>query len=522
MLASRERPIVLLPMREGAAVELAGVAPGLDVLGVMLPCTPIQFLLFHEAAGRPAGSAWLQAAQDLLLVMTSANPGGEPLVIANDEALTRLDGIADALLMHDRDIVARCDDSVLRVCARHRRAASAPRRSRAAGGSAALHRVHQRHAAVHSPCARLHAAAGEAAVLRPVGARHRRLAEEHDLRHARRRGLPLAACRRPRQRGHLCCTRRDGRPPLRGARRQTAGRGPRPAPRLLQHPLRARIRCRAIAACARRAAPPRARGGGRGRASRRRPVARPGARRHRPRQRRRAPGAASCCASTARRSSAWATWRRSRCPAATPPRASPGAWLPPRCTASAAPAQIEHALSCHGRPPPPWRRCWRASCAARRPPAWAAGSTPPPALLRVRETSAYEGQAPMLLEALAARGEPCAGVRAERSGPHPARRHARPDAADRAPGRRRRRAARRGAVSPRDRRRACPLGGAGRRIHRPAHGRAGRRLLPERAADATAGAAAGRPSACACSRPARRRPTTAASRSARPGWRSAG
>jgi len=117
LLESRERPIVLLPMLEGVGAQLAGVAPGLRALGVMLPCTPIQFLLFHEAAGRPAGTGWLRDAQDLLLVMTSANPGGEPLVIANDEALTRLDGIADALLMHDRDIVARCDDSVLRIAA---------------------------------------------------------------------------------------------------------------------------------------------------------------------------------------------------------------------------------------------------------------------------------------------------------------------------------------------------------------------------------------------------------------------
>jgi hydrogenase maturation protein HypF len=115
LLQSGERPIVLLPMREGRADPLAGVAPGLNRLGVMLPCTPIQYLLFHEAAGRPAGTAWLREAQDLLLVMTSANPGGEPLVIANDEALTRLQGIADAVLMHDRDIVARCDDSVLRI-----------------------------------------------------------------------------------------------------------------------------------------------------------------------------------------------------------------------------------------------------------------------------------------------------------------------------------------------------------------------------------------------------------------------
>jgi hydrogenase maturation protein HypF len=115
LLQSRERPIVLLPKRPGCAERLAGVAPGLNALGMMLPCTPIQFLLFHEAAGRPAGTDWLQDAHDLLLVMTSANPGGEPLVTGNDEALMRLDGIADALLMHDRDIVARCDDSVLRL-----------------------------------------------------------------------------------------------------------------------------------------------------------------------------------------------------------------------------------------------------------------------------------------------------------------------------------------------------------------------------------------------------------------------
>jgi hydrogenase maturation protein HypF len=47
--------------------------------------------------------------------MTSANPHGEPLVIGNDEALARLSGIADAYLVHDRDIVVRCDDSVVRA-----------------------------------------------------------------------------------------------------------------------------------------------------------------------------------------------------------------------------------------------------------------------------------------------------------------------------------------------------------------------------------------------------------------------
>jgi hydrogenase maturation protein HypF len=117
LLQSAERPIVLLPMQAGGAGQLPGVAPGLNVLGMMLPCTPIQALLFHEAAGRPAGTAWLHEPQPLLLVMTSANPHGEPLVIGNGEALARLQGIADALLLHDRDIVARCDDSVLRLSA---------------------------------------------------------------------------------------------------------------------------------------------------------------------------------------------------------------------------------------------------------------------------------------------------------------------------------------------------------------------------------------------------------------------
>ena len=112
LLESAERPIVLLKKKSGR--ELAAVADGLADLGVMLPVTPIQYLLFHEAAGRPSGSAWLSQGQALLLLATSANPGGEPLVTDNVEAQSRLAGIADAYLMHDRDIVVRCDDSVLR------------------------------------------------------------------------------------------------------------------------------------------------------------------------------------------------------------------------------------------------------------------------------------------------------------------------------------------------------------------------------------------------------------------------
>ncbi|MCK6404514.1 MAG: carbamoyltransferase HypF [Rhodocyclaceae bacterium] len=115
LLEAPERPIVLMKKRNATDEKLPGVAPGLAWLGIMLPYTPLHYLLFHEAAGRPQGLGWLDRPQALQLVMTSANPGGEPLVIGNDEALLRLSDIADAFLMHDRDIVVRCDDSVMRA-----------------------------------------------------------------------------------------------------------------------------------------------------------------------------------------------------------------------------------------------------------------------------------------------------------------------------------------------------------------------------------------------------------------------
>lgn len=101
LLESPERPIMLLPKQPETDDLLPGVAPGLSEVGLMLPATPIQALLFHDEPS-------------LVLVMTSANPHGEPLVIGNDEALQRLASIADAFLLHDRDIVVRCDDSVRR------------------------------------------------------------------------------------------------------------------------------------------------------------------------------------------------------------------------------------------------------------------------------------------------------------------------------------------------------------------------------------------------------------------------
>ncbi len=113
-LQSPRGPIVLAPKTRAVDECLPQVAPGLDEIGLMLPQTPLHWLLFHALAGVPQEQGWRNAEQPAALVMTSANPGGEPLVTQNDEALARLQGLADAFLLHNRPIVARCDDSVLR------------------------------------------------------------------------------------------------------------------------------------------------------------------------------------------------------------------------------------------------------------------------------------------------------------------------------------------------------------------------------------------------------------------------
>lgn len=104
LLSAAERPIVLVERRPDAPLARE-IAPGTSLAGIMLPYTPLHHLLLH-AFGGP-------------LVMTSANPSEEPICADNAEAVARLGGIADVMLVHDREIATRCDDSVARVIAGH-------------------------------------------------------------------------------------------------------------------------------------------------------------------------------------------------------------------------------------------------------------------------------------------------------------------------------------------------------------------------------------------------------------------
>jgi hydrogenase maturation protein HypF len=102
LLMAVERPIEIARRRSSAALA-AAIAPRNPLVGIMVANSPLHDLVL-EAAGVP-------------LVMTSGNLSEEPIVIDNNEALIRLRGVADLFVLHDREIVTRCDDSVARVVA---------------------------------------------------------------------------------------------------------------------------------------------------------------------------------------------------------------------------------------------------------------------------------------------------------------------------------------------------------------------------------------------------------------------
>jgi hydrogenase maturation protein HypF len=99
MLTSPKGPIILAARKEK---DIDGsIAPGLKDIGIFLPTTPLHIELFRDAPYEA-------------LIMTSGNRSDEPIAIGNREALERLAGIADYFLLHDRDILRRVDDSVMR------------------------------------------------------------------------------------------------------------------------------------------------------------------------------------------------------------------------------------------------------------------------------------------------------------------------------------------------------------------------------------------------------------------------
>ncbi|MCL2013092.1 MAG: carbamoyltransferase HypF [Cystobacterineae bacterium] len=130
LLQSLSRPIVLVRARENNGLPQA-IAQGLSHLGLCLPSTPLHYALFYEATKRgqqeaaqpirkaqghtPSPLAWLEEALPLAWVMTSANLSGEPLIIDNGEALSKLSGVADCFALHNRPIVIRMDDSLMHM-----------------------------------------------------------------------------------------------------------------------------------------------------------------------------------------------------------------------------------------------------------------------------------------------------------------------------------------------------------------------------------------------------------------------
>lgn len=99
LLTTPAAPIVLVDKQYVPSLG-EGIAPGLTEVGVMLPANPLQHLLLQEL--------------NYPLVMTSGNLSGRPPAITNEQALDDLHDIADGFLLHNRDIVQRMDDSVVR------------------------------------------------------------------------------------------------------------------------------------------------------------------------------------------------------------------------------------------------------------------------------------------------------------------------------------------------------------------------------------------------------------------------
>ena len=346
LLRSPRRPIVLLRRRADAPVA-ESVAPGSPWLGVMLPYTPLHHLLLADSGGA--------------LVMTSGNRSDEPIAVDDDEA--RASGSAGSPTRssaHDRPIHRRCEDSVVRAAFPVRRSRGyAPGRAAAPGAPPAARSLAVGAELKSTFCV---ARGGEAFLSPHLG----------DL------DTELAYARVPRR--HRAVPR--------DARRASRDDRPRPPPRVPLDEVGARA---GRASARRRAAPPRPRRRVPGRARRDRPGARARLRRHRATAPTGRSGAASCCAATSPASSASRSSSPCRCRAARRRSASPGASPPRTSSAPGGPCRS-----------PRWPGV-RESLRVNAPLSSGMGRLfdAVAALLGLRETVTYEGQAAIELELLA-------------------------------------------------------------------------------------------------------------------------
>ena len=109
-LCSWRRPIVLLEMKRGTGQPALpdNINAGLNMLGVMLPYLPVHYLLFRKLTTKA-------------IILTSGNFSNEPILIDNADAIEKFSSITDALVLHNRDIFNRTDDSVVRIMDGHER-----------------------------------------------------------------------------------------------------------------------------------------------------------------------------------------------------------------------------------------------------------------------------------------------------------------------------------------------------------------------------------------------------------------
>ena len=117
LLESYAAPIVILNKSSSSfasdMLAVSNIAPGLNTLGFMLPHSPIYYLLFYYLLGQPHDNAWLNQSHTLVLVVTSANITDGSIISNDDEAQETLPRFADMVVSYNRDIVMKCDDSVI-------------------------------------------------------------------------------------------------------------------------------------------------------------------------------------------------------------------------------------------------------------------------------------------------------------------------------------------------------------------------------------------------------------------------